>query len=268
MSLGGGINTAEMTAGSTPMAEPILQACNLTKHFGGVAAVDNVSLKICSGELHAVIGPNGAGKSTLIDLLSGELSASSGEIFFRGQEIGLLAPEQRSRRGIARSFQKTNIFPTFTTLENCRLAAQSRQPRPLAWLRDAMSYDSVMARAKQVLATVKLSERAGDLAFSLSHGEQRQLEIAMCLATKPQLLLLDEPLAGMGAEESLRMVELIKELRAGHAILLVEHDMDAVFQLAQVLTVMVDGRLIASGSPEQIRADSQVQAAYLGENRP
>jgi branched-chain amino acid transport system ATP-binding protein len=252
------------------MAEPILQVRNLTKHFGGLAAVDNVSLEIRPAGLHAVIGPNGAGKSTLINLLSGELSASSGQIIFRGQEIGLLAPEQRSRRGIARSFQKTNIFPSFTALENCRLAAQSRQPRPLAWMRDALSYESMMFTAKQVLAAVELSGRAGDLALALSHGEQRQLEIAMCLATEPELLLLDEPLAGMGTEESLRMVELIKKLSASHAILLVEHDMDAVFQLAQVLTVMVDGRLLASGTPEQIRADREVQAAYLGEpeNRP
>jgi branched-chain amino acid transport system ATP-binding protein len=227
-------------------------------------------LEIRPAGLHAVIGPNGAGKSTLINLLSGELSASSGQIIFRGQEIGLLAPEQRSRRGIARSFQKTNIFPSFTALENCRLAAQSRQPRPLAWMRDALSYESMMFTAKQVLAAVELSGRAGDLALALSHGEQRQLEIAMCLATEPELLLLDEPLAGMGTEESLRMVELIKKLSASHAILLVEHDMDAVFQLAQVLTVMVDGRLLASGTPEQIRADREVQAAYLGEpeNRP
>jgi branched-chain amino acid transport system ATP-binding protein len=252
------------------MAEPILQVRNLTKHFGGLAAVDNVSLEIRPAGLHAVIGPNGAGKSTLINLLSGELSASSGQIIFRGQEIGLLAPEQRSRRGIARSFQKTNIFPSFTALENCRLAAQSRQPRPLAWMRDALSYESMMFTATQVLAAVELSGRAGDLALALSHGEQRQLEIAMCLATEPELLLLDEPLAGMGTEESLRMVELIKKLSASHAILLVEHDMDAVFQLAQVLTVMVDGRLLASGTPEQIRADREVQAAYLGEpeNRP
>lgn len=252
------------------MTEPILQARKLTKHFGGLSAVADVSLEIVPGELHAIIGPNGAGKSTLINLLSGELRASSGQILFHGRDIGQLAPEQRSRLGIGRSFQKTNIFPSFTALENCRLAAQSRQPRPLAWMRDALNDRSVMAEAKAALAAVGLSERAGDLAFTLSHGEQRQLEIAMCLATDPQLLLLDEPLAGMGAEESLRMIELIKTLAATHAVLLVEHDMDAVFQLAQVLTVMVDGRLLASGPPEQIRADREVQAAYLGEseNRP
>lgn len=247
------------------MAEPILQVRNLTKLFDGLTAVDNVSLEIVPGELHAVIGPNGAGKSTLINLLSGELRASSGQIVFQGREIGSLAPERRSRLGIGRSFQRTNIFPSFTALENCRLASQSREPHPLAWLRDALTYESVMVKAKHVLAAVELSERAGDLAFALSHGEQRQLEIAMCLATEPQLLLLDEPLAGMGTEESLRMIELIKKLSAAHAVLLVEHDMDAVFQLAQVLTVMVDGRLLASGTPEQIRADRDVQAAYLGE---
>jgi branched-chain amino acid transport system ATP-binding protein len=248
------------------MTEPILQVRKLTKHFGGLSAVADVSLEIVPGELHAIIGPNGAGKSTLINLLSGELRASSGQILFHGRDIGQLAPEQRSRLGIGRSFQKTNIFPSFTALENCRLAAQSRQPRPLAWMRDALNDRSVMAEAKAALAAVGLSERAGDLAFTLSHGEQRQLEIAMCLATDPQLLLLDEPLAGMGAEESLRMIELIKKLAANHAVLLVEHDMDAVFQLAQVLTVMVDGRLLASGTPEQIRADREVQAAYLGES--
>jgi len=247
------------------MADPILQARNLTKHFGGLVAVDDVSLAVCPGQLHALIGPNGAGKSTLINLLSGELRASSGQIIFQGREIGRLAPEQRSRIGIGRSYQKTNIFPSFTALENCRLAAQSRQPRPLAWWRDARGYESVMVKAQQALAAVSLSQRAGDLAFGLSHGEQRQLEIAMCLATEPRLLLLDEPLAGMGTEESLRMIELIKRLSANHAILLIEHDMDAVFQLAQVLTVMVDGRLLASGTPEEIRADRAAQAAYLGE---
>ena len=247
------------------MTEAILQVRNLTKHFGGLAAVENVALEVRAGELHAVIGPNGAGKSTLINLLSGELRASSGEILFHGQEIGLLAPEKRSRLGIGRSFQKTNIFPSFTALENCRLAAQSREPRPWRWLRDALTYASIMATARQALAAVELSDRANDLALALSHGEQRQLEIAMCLATEPQLLLLDEPLAGMGTEESLRMVQLIEKLSATHSVLLVEHDMDAVFRLAQTLTVMVDGRLLASGTPEQIRANREVQVAYLGE---
>jgi branched-chain amino acid transport system ATP-binding protein len=247
------------------MTEAVLQVHNLTKHFGGLAAVENVSLEVRRREIHAVIGPNGAGKSTLINLLAGELRASSGEINFQGRDIGSLPPEKRSRIGIGRSFQKTNIFPSFTALENCRLAAQSREPRPWRWLRDAQSYESIMSKAHQALAAVELSERASDLAFVLSHGEQRQLEIALCLATEPQLLLLDEPLAGMGTEESLKIVQLIKQLAATHAVLLVEHDMDAVFQLAHRLTVMVDGRLLASGTPDQIHANRDVQVAYLGE---
>jgi branched-chain amino acid transport system ATP-binding protein len=247
------------------MTEAILQVRNLTKHFGGLAAVENSSLEVRRREIHAVIGPNGAGKSTLINLLAGELRAPAGEINFQGRDIGSLPPEKRSRIGIGRSFQKTNIFPSFTALENCRLAAQSREPRPWRWLRNAQSYESIMSKAHQALAAVALSERASDLAFVLSHGEQRQLEIALCLATEPQLLLLDEPLAGMGTEESLKMVQLIKQLATTHAILLVEHDMDAVFQLADRLTVMVDGRLLASGTPDQIRANRDVQVAYLGE---
>ncbi len=247
------------------MTDPILQVSELSKHFGGLAAVDRVSLEVRTGALHAVIGPNGAGKSTLINLLSGELSASAGHIIFHGRDIGALAPERRSLLGISRSFQKTNIFPSFTALENCRLAAQSREPRPWHWLRGALSYQSITSKAHQALEAVDLSDRANDLALTLSHGEQRQLEIAMCLATEPQLLLLDEPLAGMGTEESQRMIQLIAKLSDNHAILLVEHDMDAVFQLAQTLTVMVDGRLLASGTPEQIRANRQVQVAYLGE---
>lgn len=249
------------------MAEAILHVRNLTKHFDGLAAVENISLEVHRREIHAVIGPNGAGKSTLINLLAGELRASAGEINFQGRDIGSLPPEKRSRIGIGRSFQKTNIFPSFTALENCRMAAQSRAPHPWRWLRDAQSYQSIMSKAHQALAAVELSERASDLAFVLSHGEQRQLEIALCLATDPQLLLLDEPLAGMGTEESLKMIQLIKQLAADHAVLLVEHDMDAVFQLADRLTVMVDGRLLASGTPDQIRANPDVQVAYLGEGK-
>ena len=247
------------------MAEAILHVRNLTKHFDGLAAVENISLEVRRREIHAVIGPNGAGKSTLINLLAGELRASAGEINFQGRDIGSLTPEKRSRIGIGRSFQKTNIFPSFTALENCRLAAQSREPHPWRWLRRSLSYTSVLSKAHQALAAVDLTARADALALTLSHGEQRQLEIAMCLATEPQLLLLDEPLAGMGAEESLNMVQRIKQLAATHAVLLVEHDMDAVFQLAQRLTVMVDGRLLASGTPEQIRTNRDVQVAYLGD---
>ncbi len=212
----------------------ILKVRGLCKTFGGLAAVDDVSLQVRTGELHAVIGPNGAGKTTLINLLSGDLPPSSGSILFRDQDIIKLPPERRSHLGIGRSYQKTNIFLGFTVLENCRLAA------------------------------VALADRADDVALALSHGEQRQLEIAMCLATDPQLLLLDEPLAGMGTEESQKMVELIGRLADARAILLVEHDMDAVFQLADVLTVMVNGKVLATGAPAEIRANHEVQSAYLG----
>ena len=246
------------------MTDPILQVRGLSKHFGGLAAVDDISLDVGVGELHAVIGPNGAGKTTLINVLSGDLSPSAGSVLFRGTEMAHLAPERRSRLGVGRSYQKVNIFPAFSVLENCRLAAQSREPRPLDWLRDAMSYESVLENARRALAAVGLADRTAVMAATLSHGEQRQLEIAMSLATDPKLLLLDEPLAGMGAEETLNMVKLIGELTKNHAILLVEHDMDAVFRLAQVLTVMVNGKILATGAPETIRANREVQRAYLG----
>ena len=183
---------------------------------------------------------------------------------FARKTLRNLPPERRSRLGIGRSYQKTNIFLGFTVLENCRLAAQSRAPRPLNWWRDASSYGDAMEQARRALAAVELADRADDIALALSHGEQRQLELAMCLATAPQLLLLDEPLAGMGAEESQKMVELIGRLADTHAILLVEHDMDAVFQLADVLTVMVNGKVLATGAPAEIRANREVQNAYLG----
>ena len=246
------------------MTEAILSIRDLTKHFGGLAAVENVSLEVKIGELHAIIGPNGAGKTTLINLLSGDLKPSAGTIRFRGDDLTHLAAEKRSRLGIGRSYQKTNIFPSFSALENCRLAAQSRDPRPFNWVRDALSYEGTMQTGQRALDAVGLTDRAQEIALALSHGEQRQLEIAMCLATGPELLLLDEPLAGMGAEESIKMVELIRKLAETHAVLLVEHDMDAVFQLAKVLTVMVDGKILASGSPAEIRANREVQVAYLG----
>lgn len=246
------------------MVEPILQVRRLSKNFGGLAAVDDVSLDVSGRALHAIIGPNGAGKTTLINLLSGDLPASGGSILYDGVEVAHLTPERRSRLGIGRSYQKVNIFPGFTTFENCRLAAQSRVPHPFNWLRDATKYNMAMESAGRALLAVDLAHRADALASILSHGEQRQLEIAMSLSTDPKLLLLDEPLAGMGAEESLRMIELIDNLAATHAILMVEHDMDAVFRLARVLTVMVNGKVLASGAPEAIRANREVQSAYLG----
>jgi branched-chain amino acid transport system ATP-binding protein len=246
------------------MIEPLLQVRGLCKNFGGLAAVHNVSLGLSIGEVHAIIGPNGAGKTTLINLLSGDLPASAGRILLRGAEISHLAPERRSRLGIGRSYQKVNVFGDFSALENCRLAAQSREPHPLNWFKDAASYAGLMENAQRALCAVGLAHRVDAVAATLSHGEQRQLEIAMSLATDPQLLLLDEPLAGLGTEESLDMVTLIGRLAASHAVLLVEHDMDAVFRLARTLTVMVDGSILASGAPETIRANRQVQDAYLG----
>jgi branched-chain amino acid transport system ATP-binding protein len=242
----------------------ILKVSGLCKNFGGLAAVDNVSLQVRTGELHAVIGPNGAGKTTLINLLSGDLPTSSGSILFREKDITKFPTALRSRLGIGRSYQKANIFLGFTVLENCRLAAQSRAPRPFDWWREASSYGDEMKQARRALAAVELADRTDDIALALSHGEQRQLELAMCLATAPQLLLLDEPLAGMGTEESQKMVDLIGRLADSHAILLVEHDMDAVFQLADVLTVMVNGKVLATGAPAEIRANREVQNAYLG----
>jgi branched-chain amino acid transport system ATP-binding protein len=247
-----------------PVDKPILQVRRLSKNFGGLVAVDDISLEVRVGELHAVIGPNGAGKTTLINMLSGDFPPSAGTILLRGTEIAHLAPERRSQLGVGRSYQRINLFPAFSALENCRLAAQSRRPRPFNWLRNAMAYEEILEKAGRALAVVGLTDRAHAVAATLSHGEQRQLEIAISLATDPQLLLLDEPLAGMGTEESLNMVQLIGALADTHAILLVEHDMDAVFRLARVLTVMVNGRILASGTPEAIRANREVQSAYLG----
>jgi branched-chain amino acid transport system ATP-binding protein len=246
------------------MGEPVLKARGLIKQFGGLTAVNNVSLELTTGALHAVIGPNGAGKSTLINVLSGDLAPTAGSIQLNGREIARTSPDQRSRLGIGRSYQKTNVLAAFTALENCRLAAQSREPHAFNLFRSAASYLSVTAAAERALAAVGLEGKASAIAGTLSHGEQRQLDVAMSLATAPRVLLLDEPLGGMGAEESASMVRLLDRLRKDHAVLLVEHDMDAVFALAQVLTVMVNGAVLASGSPEQIRGSGEVQRAYLG----
>jgi branched-chain amino acid transport system ATP-binding protein len=248
------------------MSEVILATQGLTRHFGGLAAVSDVSLEACMGQLHAVIGPNGAGKSTLINMLSGDLPPSSGTVTIGGRDVTGLAAHQISRMGVGRSYQKTNVFLTFTAFENCRLAAQSRQKSSMRFFRPAHRMADVNRAAEAALAAAGLEGRAGSIASALSHGEQRQLEIAMTLATEPRLLLLDEPLAGMGAEESASMVALLKKLVETHAILLVEHDMDAVFALAHRLTVMVNGQVLASGSPAEIRANPKVQEAYLGDD--
>ena len=246
------------------MSEPVLLTEGLTRHFGGLAAVSGVTLECRQGQIHAVIGPNGAGKSTLVNMLSGDLVPSAGRITLRGADITGLPAHRISHLGIGRSYQKTNIFLPFTAAENCRLAAQSRLASSMRFFRPARAYRALDDAAERVLAAAGLQERSAVPAAALSHGEQRQLEIAMTLATDPEVLLLDEPLAGMGAEESVRMVELLRTLRASHAILLVEHDMDAVFSLADRLTVMVNGTVLAGGSPEEIRANRAVQEAYLG----
>jgi len=246
------------------MSERGLRALGLTKVFGGLTAVSNVSIQLTTGVVHAVIGPNGAGKTTLINMLSGDLAPSAGSIHFDGRDIVGYSSDRRSRIGIGRTYQKINVFPSFTAFENCRLAAQARDPHPLSLLRSIGAYPSLAREAERALAAVGLQQRAQAVAGTLSHGEQRQLDIAMSLATRPQVLLLDEPLSGMGAEESANMVRLLRELAKAHAVLLVEHDMDAVFALAEVLTVMVDGGVLQSGTQEQIRASAEVQRAYLG----
>ena len=251
------------------MSELLLSAKSLTKRFGGLAAVNDVSVDLHRGRIHAVIGPNGAGKSTLTNLLSGDLPPTSGQIDLNGQGIKGRSPERISRQGLGRSYQKTNIFLPFTVWDNVRLAAQSRERHaafnPLHWFSAAAKLSAVNQRCERALELAGLTARAHSVAAAISHGEQRQLEIAMTLATEPTVLLLDEPLAGMGAAEAESMVALLQRLKTEHAIMLVEHDMDAVFALAEVLTVMVNGQVIASGTPEQIRNDAGVQAAYLGE---
>ena len=247
------------------MLEPMLRVEGLSKHFGGLAAVSDVSLELAIGEVHAVIGPNGAGKTTLINVLSGDLVPSGGRVRYEGRDIAGLSAERIARLGIGRSYQKTNIFPDFTVFENCRLAAQTQLAGLGGFFRPARAYDEINEAARRALALAGLAERAEAIAVALSHGEPRQLEIAMTLATSPHVLLLDEPLAGMGAEEALRMVALIRTLAKDHAVLLVEHDMDAVFSVASRLTVMVNGRVLETGAPEDVRRSKAVLEAYLGD---
>ena len=254
------------------MTELLLSAKELVKRFGGLAAVNQVSIDLYRGQIHAVIGPNGAGKSTLTNLLSGDLPLSSGQITLNSKDISKANPEQISKMGLGRSYQKTNVFLPFTVWDNVRLAAQSRESHnawnPVHWFqntRDSTRKTTSNEAAKAAIALCKLESQTHTVASNMSHGEQRQLEIAMTLATQPQVLLLDEPLAGMGVAEAERMIDLLHELKKDHAILLVEHDMDAVFALADRLTVMVNGQVIASDTPVNIRADAAVQAAYLGE---
>jgi branched-chain amino acid transport system ATP-binding protein len=245
--------------------EILLRGTDLSRRWGGLVAVDAVSLALQRGEVHAVIGTNGAGKSTLINLLSGELEASGGRVELRGQDVTGWPQPRRARAGRGRSYPRTTIFPQFSEVENCRLAAQAHHAHPWRLWVPAAACRASRAAAEAAAVRVGLADEFDRPAGLLSHGGKRQLEIAMCLATVPQVLLLDEPLAGMGAEETERMLTLLDGLREGHAILLVEHDMDAVFRVADRITVMVNGAVIASDTPDAVRTNPEVQAAYLGE---
>jgi len=247
------------------MAEALLAIEGLRKQFGALRATDGVELAVPEGEAHAVIGPNGAGKTTLIAQLGGDLRPDAGTIRFAGEDVTRLPAPARSRRGLARSFQITSIFRDFTVLDNVALAVQAHAGHSFRFWHPARRERALREPAMAVLESVGLGDRAGTLAATLAHGEQRQLEIAMALATRPRLLLLDEPLAGMGLDESQRMVQLLRGLKGRHTIVLVEHDMDAVFALADRISVMVYGRIVATGAPGQIRANAEVRAAYLGE---
>jgi branched-chain amino acid transport system ATP-binding protein len=247
------------------LAEPLLRVDNLVRKFGGITATDNLSLEVADGELHAIIGPNGAGKTTLISQLTGQLSPNSGTIHFGGRDVTRLPAYRRSRLGLARSFQITSLLPDFTAADNVALAAQAHDGHSFYFWTNARKEQGLRETARAALARVGLEHRADVVVSNLSHGEQRELELAVALATKPQLLLLDEPMAGLGVSESARMVELLKELRREVTIVLVEHDMDAVFALADRITVLVYGRVIASGLPSDIRSNEEVKRAYLGE---
>lgn len=248
------------------MSEIMLSAKALQRRFGGLKAVSDVSLDIFRNEIHAVIGPNGAGKSTLINLLSGDIPVSGGTVILAGRDITGLAPNTRAMAGVGRSYQKTTIFMDSTVFENVRLAAQAHSGHALRMLGDVRNDTAVNAATQAAISETGLTERWGTIARFMSHGEQRQLEIAMVLATNPKVILLDEPLAGMGQAEALRMIALIRALKQGRGVLLVEHDMDAVFALADRLTVMADGQVIASGSPDHVRNHPAVRTAYLGEH--
>jgi branched-chain amino acid transport system ATP-binding protein len=247
------------------VAEPLLRVENLVCRFGGIVATDNLSLDIARGELHAIIGPNGAGKTTLISQLIGQLRPSAGTIRFASEDITHLPAWKRSQLGLARSFQITSLLPDFTAADNVALAAQARHDHSFRFFGNARKEKPLREAAQVALERVGLGDRADVVVSRLSHGEQRQLELAVALATRPQLLLLDEPMAGLGAVESARMVKLLADLRQEVTIVLVEHDMNAVFALADRITVLVYGRVIASDVPAAIRLNDEVRRAYLGD---
>jgi branched-chain amino acid transport system ATP-binding protein len=246
------------------MNQLLLRGKNLSRQWGGLLAVNQVNIEIFLGKIHAVIGTNGAGKSTLINLLAGEIPLSSGSVELLEQDVSVWSEPRRAHLGLGKSFQKNTIFPDLSVFENCRLAAQARYQRPWKFWETGESCTHSRTQAQKVLLKTGLHVLSEKKAGLLSHGQKRQLEVAMCLATNPKVLLLDEPLAGMGAEETNRMLNFLNELRPEHGILLVEHDMDAVFQVADMITVMVNGAVIACGTPPEIKNNKDVQIAYLG----
>ncbi len=244
----------------------MLEVRALVKSFGALRATDGVDLEVREGETHAIIGPNGAGKTTFIGQLAGTLRPDAGSIRFAGEDVTTLPAPKRARKGLARSFQITSIYADFTALQNVALAVQAGSGHSFRFWSAASSDSALTGPAAHFLDEIGLANRKNVLAANLSHGEQRQLEVAMVLATRPRLMLLDEPMAGMGAEESQRMIELLSRLKRKQTIVLVEHDMDAVFRLADRISVLVYGRIIATDTPERIRANDEVRRAYLGED--
>jgi len=247
------------------MAEPVLEVRDITKQFGALVASENVSLTLVRGEIHALIGPNGAGKSTLIKQIAGELTPDNGTIWFGGRDISEFSAEARARAGLARSFQVSSVLPEMTVLQNVELAVMGQSRRVFGFLRRAVTDPRLAGPAHQHLARVELGHRAHVRAAELSHGERRQLEIAMALALRPKAFLLDEPMAGMGPGGSKRLTAFLAELRHEAPILLVEHDMDAIFAQAARISVLVYGQIIATGTVDEIRANPEVQTAYLGD---
>ena len=247
------------------MVEAVLRIENLSKNFGGLRVTDDVTLDVMPGELHAVIGPNGAGKTTLINQISGLLAPDAGRIVFGGEDVTALAVDRRAQRGLARSFQITSILPRFSVLENVALAVQARSGSSFRFFRRAAAEEALNEAARGALAQVGLAERENVPAGELSHGEKRALELAIALAMEPKLLLLDEPMAGTGRDETERLVAALRGLKGRFPMVLVEHDMHAVFALADRISVLIYGKILASGTPEQVRADPQVITAYLGD---
>jgi branched-chain amino acid transport system ATP-binding protein len=247
------------------VAEPVLALKDVRKQFGGLVVSDNVTFTVAPGELHAVIGPNGAGKTTLINQISGVLMPDAGTILFGGRDITRLGPPERARLGLARSFQITSVLPGFSALENVALAVQARSGSSFRFFGDAAREAALNEPALAALAEVGLAERADVPAGHLAHGEKRALELAMALVTEPKLLLLDEPMAGTGREETARLIAVLRRLKGRFAMMLVEHDMTAVFALADRISVLIYGRIMISGTPDEVREDPQVVAAYLGD---